>query len=197
MACCLTASSHYLDQCWSLICEIWWFPSEGNFTGNAQDIYLWHKFQNDLSKITAASPMDQLVKGEIVLFTRHLVMGSSPGDVTRNASMAQCKTAVSPLLTHWRYCGLALSYWYVHVFLSISRVVGVTVNTLRPRKNGHDFADDIFKCIFLSEIVWFSIKISLKFVPKGPILGRELGPSGVFPNQRFRWKLASSPLKHV
>ena len=25
-------------------------------------------------------------------------------------SMAQCKTAVSPLLTHWRYCSLALSH---------------------------------------------------------------------------------------
>ena len=28
---------------------------------------------------------------------------------------------------------------------------------------------DIFKCIFLNENVWISIKISLKFVPKGPI----------------------------
>ena len=27
-------------------------------------------------------------------------------------------------------------------------------------------ADDIFKCIFLKENVWISIKISLKFVPK-------------------------------
>ena len=28
---------------------------------------------------------------------------------------------------------------------------------------------DIFKCIFLNENVWISIKISLKFVPKGLI----------------------------
>ena len=28
---------------------------------------------------------------------------------------------------------------------------------------------DIFKCIFLNEIFWILIKISLKFVPKGPI----------------------------
>ena len=28
---------------------------------------------------------------------------------------------------------------------------------------------DIFKCIFLNENVWIPIKISLKFVPKGPI----------------------------
>ena len=42
-------------------------------------------------------------------------------------------------------------------------------NTLRPRQNGRHFADDIFKCIFLNENVWIPIKISMKFVPKGPI----------------------------
>ena len=30
-------------------------------------------------------------------------------------------------------------------------------------------ADYIFKCIFLNENVWILIKISLNFVPKGPI----------------------------
>ena len=43
------------------------------------------------------------------------------------------------------------------------------INTLRPIQNGRHFTDDIFKCIFLNENVWISIKISLKFVPKGPI----------------------------
>ena len=43
------------------------------------------------------------------------------------------------------------------------------VNTLRPRQNGHRFADDTFKRIFLNENVRISIRISLKFVPKGPI----------------------------
>ena len=42
-------------------------------------------------------------------------------------------------------------------------------NTLRPRQNGRHFPDHIFKWIFLNENVWISIKISLKFVPKGPI----------------------------
>ena len=43
------------------------------------------------------------------------------------------------------------------------------INTLRPRHNRRHFADDIFKCIFLNENVWITIKISLKFAPKGPI----------------------------
>ena len=44
-----------------------------------------------------------------------------------------------------------------------------TVNTLRPRQNDHYFADDTLKRIFLNETFRFSIKISLTFVPKGPI----------------------------
>ena len=43
------------------------------------------------------------------------------------------------------------------------------VITLRPRQNGRRFADDTFKRIFLNENVRISIKISLKFVPKGQI----------------------------
>ena len=40
---------------------------------------------------------------------------------------------------------------------------------MRPTQNGRYFPDDIFKCIFLNENVWISIKISLKCVPKGRV----------------------------
>ena len=40
---------------------------------------------------------------------------------------------------------------------------------IEAETNGRHFADDIFKCIFLNENVWIPIKLSLKFVPKGPI----------------------------
>ena len=43
------------------------------------------------------------------------------------------------------------------------------INILRLRQNGRHFPDDIFKCIFLNENVLILMKISLKFVPKGPI----------------------------
>ena len=42
------------------------------------------------------------------------------------------------------------------------------LNTLRPIQNGRHFPDDIFQSIFLNENVWISIKISLRFLPKGP-----------------------------
>ena len=36
-------------------------------------------------------------------------------------------------------------------------------------QNGRHFADDIFRCIFVNEKFSTLIKISLKYVPKGPI----------------------------
>ena len=43
------------------------------------------------------------------------------------------------------------------------------INTLRPRQNARKFPVDIFKCIFLNENVYILIKVSLRFVPKGPM----------------------------
>ena len=45
---------------------------------------------------------------------------------------------------------------------------GLAIDTLRLRQNGRRFPDDIFKCIFLNENVWITIRISLKFVSRGP-----------------------------
>ena len=42
------------------------------------------------------------------------------------------------------------------------------LNTWRRRQNGRHFTDNIYICIFLNENVWIYIKISLKFVAKGP-----------------------------
>ena len=54
-----------------------------------------------------------------------------------------------------------LFFWY-YVFNCL------WFNTLRPRQNGRNFANDAFKCIFLNENVRILIRISLKLVPKGP-----------------------------
>ena len=42
-------------------------------------------------------------------------------------------------------------------------------NTLWQRQNGCHFVDNIFKCIFMNVNVWILFKMSLKFVPNGPI----------------------------
>ena len=43
------------------------------------------------------------------------------------------------------------------------------LNSSLPGRNGRHFADDIFRCIFVNEQLYILIKISLKFVPKGPL----------------------------
>ena len=63
MACCLTAPSHYLSQCWLIfITEVFWHSPEGSFTWNAQDTYHWYEFEDYWIKIIAASPRNQRVK---------------------------------------------------------------------------------------------------------------------------------------
>ena len=46
---------------------------------------------------------------------------------------------------------------------------GCRINSSPPGQNGRRIADDIFKCTLVYEMLCISIKISLKFVPKGPI----------------------------
>ena len=57
----------------------------------------------------------------------------------------------------------------VHVMWCDQVIVPWLINTLRPRRNGQHFADNIFKRIFFNENVIIYIKISLKFLQKGPI----------------------------
>ena len=52
------------------------------------------------------------------------------------------------------------------ILVLVRLVTGILIHWAGPRQNGRDFADDIFKCIFVKENVWISLKISLKFVHK-------------------------------
>ena len=67
--------------------------------------------------------------------------------------------------TKWQRCKFCYLCYYSRVSLLLKNLI----NTLRPRQNGRHFPDDTYKCIFLNENLRISIKISLKFVPKGPI----------------------------
>ena len=77
-------------------------------------------------------------------------------------------------------CVLHTQFWYVAPYVEFcdkTRVmwlmdtsfIWLMFNTLRQRKNARHFADNTFKRIFFNENVRISIKISLEFVPNGPI----------------------------
>ena len=61
---------------------------------------------------------------------------------------------------HWQYMGL-INWHHTHIYRH-------RFNSSPPGQNGCHFAD-IFKRIFLNETATRWIKISLKFVPNGPI----------------------------
>ena len=51
MACCLTAPSHYLNQCWLIFSKVQWHSVEGNLTRDSSPINHYNKLENYLSKI--------------------------------------------------------------------------------------------------------------------------------------------------
>ena len=63
-----------------------------------------------------------------------------------------------------------VSNWMILSSNSRNRYVNVLYsNSLRSKQNGCNFANDIFKHIFMTENVLTLIVISLKFVRQGPI----------------------------
>ena len=51
MACCLTAPSHYMNQCWLIISQVLWYSPKSYFVGIDQDINLGNKLENYAFKI--------------------------------------------------------------------------------------------------------------------------------------------------
>ena len=82
----------------------------------------------------------------------------------------------TPYLTHlselWSvYCKYFGQKWSRDngIALYISFTCSRATNSSPPGQNDRHFADDIFICIFMNGKFCILLKISLKFVPKGPI----------------------------
>ena len=66
MACCLTAPSHYPNQCWLFIIEVLWNSSESNFIVVTQTTIMYNKFENYAFEIIATSPWGQWVNSQVL-----------------------------------------------------------------------------------------------------------------------------------
>ena len=94
-------------------------------------------------------------------FTQYFTVCSNTIDANRkNSAMPSTADLLNEPLTGGNSAQRATSVKMCH------GVIISYLNTLRPRQNGHHFADDIFKWVFVNRNVWIAIKISLKFVPK-------------------------------
>ena len=90
-----------------------------------------------------------------------------------SASVQRCEWTKATIL--WNGSLTDFRYYYLLVLVKVAsihsmylwKIVFVSIPIMW--QNGRNFADDIFNCIFWNENVWISIKISLKFVPKGLI----------------------------
>ena len=93
----------------------------------------------------------------------HIMAWSRPGDKPLSESM------MVSLLTHVCF---TRPHW---VNICILHLIPCTweqwlcFNSSPPWQNGRHTTDKIFRCIFLNEKFCIMVKISLKFVPKGPI----------------------------
>ena len=90
------------------------------------------------------------------------------------STCAECKWAFmvnnfSESYTHAESWVIITRLSYICVRLLHHAICLTLINTLRPRQNDRLFADDTFKRIFFNENIRISIKLSLKFVPKGSI----------------------------
>ena len=73
------------------------------------------------------------------------------------------------LLSEWLFGRQTVVDGYVDTLEEKAIIWIIYPNSSPPNKMADTFADSIFKRIFLNENGRFSIEISLKFVPKGPI----------------------------
>ena len=178
MAWCHQATSHYLSQCWprslspygvtrpqwvnnrpALVQEMAW-----PVWGLLPNLIQWWLIVKGTLKDKRQWNLNQI---QLFSFKKLcLSILSGKWHPFCSDSMCELKTVQLLLFTSWQILKTASKTSEVHQPKPWS---ARRFNTLRPRQNGRHFADNIFKCIFLDENVWISLKISLKFVPKGPI----------------------------
>ena len=56
MACCLTAPSHYLNQCWRIISKVEWHSSKGKFTRDNSAINHWYYLESLIPEFPSDFP---------------------------------------------------------------------------------------------------------------------------------------------
>ena len=92
MACCLTAPSHYLNQCWLITRGVLWHTSESSFAGIAQGIDSGYEFEKDILKNIFKSPRGQWVKLMVTKLTDVLHLHYGPISATEHHKFQWCYT---------------------------------------------------------------------------------------------------------
>ena len=118
MACCLTAPSHYLKQCWLIIRGVLWHTSESSFAGIAQGIDSGYEFEKDILKNIFKSPRGQWVKPWWVTdcFCKTLSTSDNIVGLAQKREQLQCImqwSFISATQTHWDWSALILCILHI------------------------------------------------------------------------------------
>ena len=142
MARCLMAPSHYLNQCWLIISKFWQHSFEGNFTGNAQTIYLWYELKITNSRLQMPLP---------------------------GANELRCLNALSNCTVANIWDSLDGEVYDGVILLQDECILGESLEKIGKLSHwGLNKMATIVKCIFLNEYCWIFIQISLKVCSWGP-----------------------------
>ena len=118
MACCLTAPSHYLNQCWLIISKVLWHSSQDIIIRRFKDSNQRSKIENCIFKITLRSPRGQWVNTRC----RQHEVNSNPGNPTLWSGVPQTRitnlSVRAPQAANQRKSYNYLKYC-IHGFLSI------------------------------------------------------------------------------
>ena len=122
MACCLTAPSHYLNQCWRRISQVLWHSLKSNFTASAQTTIMCNEQLVDIFKITITSPRGQCVNVQhiSVIGTLNSIVSGNPHLYFTGICRACCDIWYP---FYWRpLANTALRWWHGYVITSTQTV---------------------------------------------------------------------------
>ena len=144
MACCFfLVSSHYLNECWNIVNWTLGNKLQWNFNQNSYIFIQENVFENVVWKMAAILSQPQCVETILhCIFIFNILLFP--------------RVIFPPTLC-------------IAVLKAITVSPTPSPNSPPPGQNGCHFTDNIFRCIFVNEKLCFLIKISLKFIPKGPI----------------------------
>ena len=115
MACCLTAPSHYLNQCWLIISKVLWHSSEDIIIRRFEGTNQYSKIEDYIFKITLRSPRGQWVNLGLTS------INSLPRDELHQLCLQLCFVAWRPQTITWTnadfhwWCSVAFTWEQFHI----------------------------------------------------------------------------------
>ena len=130
IVCCLTAISHYLNQCWLIIIRVLWHLPQDNFTRHCENIYPWYACENYNFNISAISLRNNWVNHSSAKSIMY----------TESQSCHQCTQQYKVFRRH------STGYKIWHFFFQFSKAVILSKYRPVPRRRQRPRHVSHFKC---------------------------------------------------